>query len=678
MTRVELHSEKFGESDYNQDIHDKILIEEYDKDFRMLSSRFIAKPLPRWGHFFAGEKYNFIITGQNNPGKSDDVEVLRVSKYSKDWAHIDDCHVRGINTKDVFDFCTMRSTEANGALFLRTGHGIYNDHQSNLTLQVNEETMELIACNDGGDGSGYVSHSFNQFILVDEDDNLVAVDHGDAYPRGIVLFKYPNKASLSPYYTAWQNIPSTMIKEFPGSIGDNYTSCMVGGLEETRNGYLVSYSHKEGSDPGTFLAFVDKDTLTAKTVKVSGIEKYTAPIIAPISLDGGYIMWRPADDNYPGRESDPAFTVSIKYAAYDADGNIGEIKTGYGRLSDCKPIMWNGKLLWYVVDGEGAGQSLHFYTLDENGIESHVPSAPGYTPPDAKFPKSDENFVFEEDVLVEYRGNSRTVVIPKGTRVIANSAFEKNHDIDTIVIPSDTYADEVTGENYYHIGYNVFTPFKKPVKLYVSMYFNWGLAFSIYDNYEMVDLNIGEPPSLPKPPEPTVGGFSDVKQSAYYADSVLWAVENGITSGIGGGRFAPGGTCNREQIVTFLYRSKGSPAVDITDSFSDMPKLEEFRKAISWAVEDNITSGIGGGKFAPGKGCTRAEAMTFIWRAAGRPEPKAIADFADMPSNSDFKKAISWAVENNITKGIGNNRFGPGETCKREHIVTFLYNAKDL
>ncbi|WP_300684518.1 S-layer homology domain-containing protein [Acutalibacter sp. 1XD8-36] len=182
----------------------------------------------------------------------------------------------------------------------------------------------------------------------------------------------------------------------------------------------------------------------------------------------------------------------------------------------------------------------------------------------------------------------------------------------------------------------------------------------------------------PKPTEPTVGGFSDVKQSAYYADAVLWAVENGITSGIGGGKFAPAQTCKREQIVTFLYRSKGSPQVSITDQFTDMPKSEEFQRAISWAVENNITMGNGKGQFSPAKGCTRAEAMTFIWRAAGRPEPKTEAAFSDMPSSSDFRKAISWAVENNITQGIGNNKFGPNNPCNRGHIVTFLYNAKDL
>ncbi len=179
-------------------------------------------------------------------------------------------------------------------------------------------------------------------------------------------------------------------------------------------------------------------------------------------------------------------------------------------------------------------------------------------------------------------------------------------------------------------------------------------------------------------PTTTVGGFRDVRVGAYYADSVLWAVDNGITSGIGGGKFAPAQTCKREQIVTFLYRSKGSPDVAVTDQFTDMPKSQEFQKAISWAVENGITMGNGKGRFLPEKGCTRAEAMTFIWRAAGKPEPKATAAFEDMPSNPDFSKAISWAVENNITSGIGNNKFGPNQTCKREHIVTFLYKAKDL
>ena len=182
-----------------------------------------------------------------------------------------------------------------------------------------------------------------------------------------------------------------------------------------------------------------------------------------------------------------------------------------------------------------------------------------------------------------------------------------------------------------------------------------------------------------KPAEPTVGGFSDVKASAYYADAVLWAVENGITNGIGGGKFGPGQICKREQIVTFLWNNAGKPEPTKIADFGDMPANQNFRKAISWAVENGITSGAGNNRFNPSKACTRAEAMTFIWRAAGKPEPKTAASFTDMPrNNADFVKAISWAVENGITNGVGGGKFGPNQSCRREHIVTFLYNARDV
>ncbi len=185
------------------------------------------------------------------------------------------------------------------------------------------------------------------------------------------------------------------------------------------------------------------------------------------------------------------------------------------------------------------------------------------------------------------------------------------------------------------------------------------------------------PPDPPTPPAPSTG-FSDVKPSDYFAAPVKWVVDNNITAGTGGNKFSPGKTCTRDQIVTFLYRSKNSPEVTITDQFTDMPKLEEFQRAISWAVEQDITVGDGKGHFLPAKGCTRAQAVTFIWRAAGEPEPKSMATFSDMPYSSDFQKAISWASENGITSGVGGNKFGPDKTCTRGQIVTFLYNAKEL
>lgn len=194
--------------------------------------------------------------------------------------------------------------------------------------------------------------------------------------------------------------------------------------------------------------------------------------------------------------------------------------------------------------------------------------------------------------------------------------------------------------------------------------------------YRLKKVEEGDDPFTKRP---TVGSFSDVYEDDYYADSVLWADGSGITSGIGGGKFGPKRSCTRDQIVTFLYRSKGSPAVTVTSDFTDMPKSEEFRRAISWAVENGITVGDGKGKFLPQNSCTRVQAVTFIWRAAGKQEPKSIASFKDMPSGSDFQKAISWAYENGITKGVGDGtKFGPDQTCTRGQIVTFLYNARNL
>lgn len=257
-----------------------------------------------------------------------------------------------------------------------------------------------------------------------------------------------------------------------------------------------------------------------------------------------------------------------------------------------------------------------------------------------------------------------SVIVPEGLTLLDEGTFSGCTSLTSVTIPSSitklyfAFGRDNALKDIYYGGTK--EQWEK-INFYGSQY-----------EYDSVAIHFNTTPPAPST------GFTDVKSNAYYAEAVKWAVENGITSGLGGGKFAPAQTCKREQIVTFLYRSKGSPDVTVTSQFTDMPKSQEFQKAISWAVENGITMGNGKGKFLPEKGCTRAEAMTFIWRAAGKPEPKTTAAFEDMPSNSDFRKAISWAVENDITSGIGNNKFGPNQTCKREHIVTLLYKAKDL
>ena len=168
--------------------------------------------------------------------------------------------------------------------------------------------------------------------------------------------------------------------------------------------------------------------------------------------------------------------------------------------------------------------------------------------------------------------------------------------------------------------------------------------------------------------------FSDVSTSAYYYEAVKWAQEKGITGGIGNGLFGPNQPCTRAQIVTFLWRAAGSPEPKSMSSFSDVSADSYYAKAVAWAVENGITTGTGDGKFSPDATCTRAQSVTFLFRAIGKLVDSK-AEFSDVLADSYYANAVDWAVENGVTNGIGDGLFGPNNSCTRAQIVTFLYRA---
>ena len=168
--------------------------------------------------------------------------------------------------------------------------------------------------------------------------------------------------------------------------------------------------------------------------------------------------------------------------------------------------------------------------------------------------------------------------------------------------------------------------------------------------------------------------FSDVSTNAYYYEAVKWAQEKGITGGIGNGLFGPNQPCTRAQIVTFLWRAAGSPEPKSMSSFSDVSTDSYYAKAVAWAVENGITTGTGDGKFSPDATCTRAQSVTFLFRAIGKLVDSK-AEFSDVLTDSYYANAVAWAVENGVTNGIGNGLFGPDNSCTRAQIVTFLFRA---
>ena len=174
---------------------------------------------------------------------------------------------------------------------------------------------------------------------------------------------------------------------------------------------------------------------------------------------------------------------------------------------------------------------------------------------------------------------------------------------------------------------------------------------------------------------PQTGVFVDVPENSYYEEAVDWAEENGITQGTDDTHFSPNDICTRAQIVTFLWRAAGSPAPKSMSSFTDVPADAFYANAVAWAVENGITSGTGESKFSPNSTCTRAQAVTFLYRASGSPAVSGKAEFSDVSSTAFYADAVAWAAKKGITTGIGGGLFGSDNDCTRGQIVTFLWRA---
>jgi hypothetical protein len=200
----------------------------------------------------------------------------------------------------------------------------------------------------------------------------------------------------------------------------------------------------------------------------------------------------------------------------------------------------------------------------------------------------------------------------------------------------------------------------------------WAVASTDGEHSEIAILKVpvsSNTTTATTPTVPTVGGFTDVTADQYYADPVIWALDEGITNGTSDTTFSPNDTCTRGQIITFLWRAAGSPEPNSAASFSDVPSDQYYSKAVAWAAEQGIVSGT---TFSPDAPCTRAMAVEFMWKYAGSPDAAA-SSFTDV--GADYAAAVNWAVASGVTNGTSNTTFSPNDTCIRGQIVTFLYRG---
>lgn len=194
--------------------------------------------------------------------------------------------------------------------------------------------------------------------------------------------------------------------------------------------------------------------------------------------------------------------------------------------------------------------------------------------------------------------------------------------------------------------------------------------FFTYADLSQYDVT---PPAKPATPAvPAATGFSDVSAKAYYSEPVKWAVEKGVTAGTSPTTFSPDSTCTNAQILTFMWRAAGSPEPSMANPFSNLTGNEYYAKAAAWAYENGMVSGT---SFDSNKPCTRAMTMEYFWKQAGSPKTEVSDKFTDVAAGASYAQAVAWAVDNGVTAGVTDTTFVPDQTCTRGHIVTFLYRA---
>ncbi len=335
-----------------------IVVEYYDASYQLLTSKTISPELPIFGGFYETDRYYFLLTGQENKSQSPEVETYRITKYDKDWNRIASANLKDCNTTVPFNAGSARMYSSGKYLLIRTCHKMYKsddglNHQANVTIQVDMESMEITDSFTKTMTSkyGYVSHSFNQFIKV-ENNQIIALDHGDAYPRSIVLIKYHTDMSGGKFTPDYFN-PCTVtdVVAIPGGIGENVTGASVGGFEIAESSYLVAGNsvlqdnqNLSRATRNVFVAAVDKNsgnvTMNWLTRYSEGEKTVSTPHMIKISDNKYIVLW--------SRNN-----TTVYYTIVNENGKqTGGIYEMDGNLSDCVPVIVNGKLVWYVWSNE--------------------------------------------------------------------------------------------------------------------------------------------------------------------------------------------------------------------------------------------------------------------------------------------------------------------------------------
>ena len=494
----------------------------YDDSYNMLSEKVIAAELPIFGGFYAADDAYYVVSGQSNPDESDSVEVFRITKYDLNWKRLGSTGLYGANTYIPFDAGSCRMDYSAPYLVIRTCHEMYKSsdgyhHQANVTIQVDTNQMAVTdAYYDVMNISyGYVSHSFNEFVLID-DDHIVSVDHGDAYPRSAVLFKYNANVSSGTFQQGWGYGTYATLMRFVGEIGNNTTNASVGGFVKSSSHYLTAGNASDQSEYGNRTRNIwvvsssrndinETNTYWLTSMPEDGSNHLTTPHLVNLPDDRELALWADVGYDYDTFAKEN----NLYYQFLDHTGKpVGTVYSNKGNLSDCVPVVKGNKLVWYVHEEN----FVTFYEIDlgSGKLTKTLSRTNGW--------KDVESVNFSQDeilVTVGYRGELNTILLPEDATDTRVSVTSQNETVASYNV-SSYYGNYVYGESEgetviqattpsgkkAECKVKVITPFEDysidyaPSRMYVSQTFDLNVSVTPEDHMKYVKYESSDPSVL--------------------------------------------------------------------------------------------------------------------------------------------------------------------------------------
>ena len=461
------------------------------------------------------------------------------------------------------------------------------------------------------------------------------------------------KAKFTPTDIANYNVAENIELEVTVNKADQ-AALTIQGADSVFYGQTLTLTASGGSGTGAVTYRVDTAYSTGKAT----IDPNTG-VLTPVKVGSVSVVATKAGDNDYNDVTSALFVLMVKPATPTGAPKYTEITTSGKTLKDAALTTKgstlnpsNGKLEW--VDDKGEPLP------DDTTVKANTTYKWRFTPDDDNYTTltgevelyhrssgGGGSYIPSYTVSADKTENGTITVSPKsaskGDTVTITVKPDKGYELDTLKV-LDQNGDKVKLT-------------EKDGKY----------------TFKMPDSKVEIQATFVK--ETEISPFGDVSTDAYYYEAVKWAQKKGITGGIGNDLFGPNQPCTRAQIATFLWRAAGSPEPKNMSSFSDVPTDSYYAKAVAWAVENGITAGTGDGKFSPNAPCTRAQSVTFLYRASGSPAVSDSAVFADVEANAFYADAVAWAVANGVTNGTTSSTFSPDNGCTRAQIVTFLYRA---